>query len=97
MSEETYNRWLDEDEFIRQASQEKINLIDKLASKVMSFGERYAIKSAEYYRQKLTDQKAANFPQLAAEHARLEIEYDALKHALSALQSTLKAERVGIN
>lgn len=81
-------------EFMSLASQNKITLIDRLAAQMLDAGYRAAAASAEYYRIKLGSEKGN--PQLAeatAKRAALEGEYDALKHAVSALQSTLRAER----
>ncbi|MBL0320722.1 MAG: hypothetical protein IPP74_15715 [Alphaproteobacteria bacterium] len=81
-------------EFMSLASQNKITLIDRLAAQMLDIGYRAAAASAEYYRIKLGSEKGN--PRLAeatATRAALEGEYDALKHAVSALQSTLRAER----
>ncbi len=80
------------EEFIKLASEAKIQLIDRLAASMLALGEEYARTAAEYYRQKYTG-KEENFERLTYEHKRLEIKYDVLKHAISALQSTLKAEK----
>ncbi|GJQ40495.1 MAG: hypothetical protein JETCAE02_29070 [Anaerolineaceae bacterium] len=80
-------------EFLQMASEAKIQLIDRLAANLLKMGERHALTAAEYYRQKFTG-KEKEFPDLAYEHKRLEIKYDVLKHVISALQSTLKAERI---
>lgn len=81
-------------EFMSLAMQNKIMLIDHLAAKMLDVGCRAAAASAEYYRIKLGSEKGD--PRLAeatATRAKFECEYDALKHAVSALQSTLRAER----
>jgi hypothetical protein len=80
-------------EFLQMASDAKIQLIDRLAANMLRMGERYSLTAAEYYRQKFTG-KEKEFPDLAYEHKRLEIKYDVLKHVVSALQSTLKAENI---
>jgi hypothetical protein len=80
-------------DFITLAAQNKIELIDKLAAQMMDIGYRAAAASAEYYRVKLTDKTSENLPELTAIRAKLDGEYDAIKHAVSALQSTLRAER----
>jgi hypothetical protein len=80
-------------EFITCATQNKIELIDKLAAQMLDIGYRAAAASAEYYRVKLTDKADASLPELTAIRAKLDGEYDAIKHAVSALQSTLRAER----
>lgn len=81
------------DEFIRLASENKIDLIDKLAAKMLDIGYRAAAATAEHYRIKLTDKDDPKLPDATARRASLEGQYDALKHAVSALQSTLRAER----
>lgn len=80
-------------EFLQLASEAKIQLIDRLSANLLKMGERYALTAAEYYRQKYTG-KEKEFPDLAYEHKRLEIKYDVLKHVISALQSTLRAEKI---
>lgn len=80
-------------EFLQLASEAKIQLIDRLAANLLRMGERYALTAAEYYRQKYTE-KGENFAELTYEHKRLEVKYDVLKHVISALQSTLKAEQM---
>lgn len=80
-------------DFISLASQNKIQLIDRLAAQMLDIGYRAASASAEYYRVKLTAKDDPRLPELTAERAKLEGEYDAIKHAVSALQSTLRAER----
>lgn len=81
-------------EFMSLAAQSKITLIDRLAAQMLDAGFKAAAASAEYYRIKLGGVKDdVRLPELAARRAALEGEYDALKHAVSALQSTLRAER----
>lgn len=80
-------------EFMSLALQNKIMLIDHLAAKMLDVGCRAASASAEYYRIKLTEKGDPRLPEATATRAALEGEYDALKHAVSALQSTLRAER----
>jgi hypothetical protein len=80
-------------DFIACAAQNKIELIDKLAAQMLDIGYRAAAASAEYYRIKLTDKASESLPEATAIRAKLEGEYDAIKHAVSALQSTLRAER----
>ena len=75
------------------AMQNKIMLIDHLAAKLLATGSAAASASAEYYRIKLTAKDDPRLPEATATRAALEGEYDALKHAVSALQSTLRAER----
>lgn len=81
------------EEFISLASQNKIALIDRLAAQMLDMGYRAAAASAEYYRIKLTEKGDPRLAEATAKRAALEGEYDALKHAVSALQSTLRAER----
>ena len=81
------------DDFISCAAQNKIELIDVLAARMLDIGYRAAAASAEYYRVKLTAKDDPCIPELTAIRAKLEGEYDAIKHAVSALQSTLRAER----
>lgn len=80
-------------EFLEMAQDAKVKLIDRLAANMLRMGERYATVAAEYYRQKYTG-KEDNFAQLTYDCKRLEIKYDVLKHVVSALQSTLKAEKI---
>lgn len=80
-------------EFMSLAAQSKITLIDRLAAQMLGAGYRDAAASAEYYRIKLTAKDDPRLPEATATRAALEGEYDALKHAVSALQSTLRAER----
>lgn len=80
-------------QFLELAARDKIRLIDQLAARTLELGNDYALASAEYYRRKLTGDTRDDFDILTYRHKKLEIEYDAIKHALSALQSTLKAER----
>lgn len=81
-------------EFMSLASQNKITLIDRLAAQMLDIGYRAAAASAEYYRIKLGSEKGdQRLAEATATRAALEGEYDALKHAVSALQSTLRAER----
>ena len=84
---------MSEADFITLAASNKIQLIDQLAARMLDIGYRAASAAAEYYRVKLTDKASAELPELTATRAKLEGEYDALKHAVSALQSTLRAER----
>lgn len=81
------------DEFISMASQNKIQLIDKLAAKMLHAGYLAAGASVEYYRIKIKKDEPNLLAEATARRALLEGEYDALKHAVSALQSTLMAER----
>jgi len=80
-------------EFMSMAMQNKIMLIDHLAAKMLAAGSAAASASAEYYRIKLTAKDDPRLPEATATRAALEGEYYALKHAVSALQSTLRAER----
>lgn len=80
-------------EFMSLAMQNKIMLIDHLAARMLDVGCRAASASAEYYRIKLTEKGDPRLVEATATRAALEGEYDALKHAVSALQSTLRAER----
>jgi hypothetical protein len=80
-------------DFINLAAVNKIQLIDKLAAQMLDIGYRAAFASAEYYRIKLTAKDDPRLPEATAYRAKLECEYDAIKHAVSALQSTLRAER----
>lgn len=80
-------------EFMSLAIQNKVTLIDHLAAKMLLVGSQAALASAEYYRVKLAEKGDPRLAELAASRAALEGEYDALKHAVSALQSTLRAER----
>lgn len=80
-------------DFIALAAQNKIELIDKLAAQMLDIGYRAAEAGAEYYRIKLTAKDDPLLPEATAIRAKLEGEYDAIKHAVSALQSTLRAER----
>lgn len=80
-------------EFISLATQNKIQLIDRLAAQMLDIGYRAASASAEYYRIKLSDKDDPRLPEAAALRSELEGGYDAIKHAVSALQSTLRAER----
>lgn len=80
-------------EFISLATTNKIALIDALAAKMLDLGYRAAAASAEYYRIKLTAKDDPKLPEATALRAKLDGEYDAIKHAVSALQSTLRAER----
>ncbi len=81
------------EEFINLAASNKIELIDKLAAKMLRIGYESAAATAEHYRIKLTEKADPRLPAATALRAKLEGEYDALKHAVSALQSTLRAER----
>jgi hypothetical protein len=76
-------------EFLEWANQDKIRLIDWLASQLLVVGEECAVKTAEYHRAKAN---AKLTPEIAQNRYLVEIRYDYLKHAISALQSTLKAE-----
>jgi hypothetical protein len=81
------------EEFMSLATQNKIALIDQLAAKMLHVGYEAASATAEHYRIKLTAKDDPRLPEATARRAILEGEYDALKHAVSALQSTLRAER----
>jgi len=94
MANEPINENLSYQEFMSLAMQNKIMLIDHLAAKLLATGSAAAAASAEYYRIKLGSEKGdARLAEATATRAALEGEYDALKHAVSALQSTLRAER----
>ena len=93
MPNELINENLSYQEFMSLAMQNKIMLIDHLAAKLLATGSAAASASAEYYRIKLTAKDDPRLPEATATRAALEGEYDALKHAVSALQSTLRAER----
>lgn len=80
-------------EFMSLAVQSKVTLIDHLAAKMLAIGSQAALASAEYYRIKLNAKGDPRLAEATATRAALEGEYDALKHAVSALQSTLRAER----
>ena len=85
------------EEFIEQAAVTKSQLIEKLAAQMLAKGYELALAAWHYYAAE-TKKKAGpefedEFSQARAERARLDWEYDALKHAVSALQSTLKFER----
>jgi hypothetical protein len=81
------------EEFVELASTAKIQLIDQLAATMLDVGYRAAAATAEHYRIKLTAKDDPRLPDATANRASLEGQYDALKHAVSALQSTLRAER----
>lgn len=83
---------LSEEELISLAQQNKIKLIEILGVRTLKIGTELALVNAEYFRQKNT-RKEDNFGELAYKHAQLEVLMDAIKHTLSALQSTLRAER----
>ena len=85
------------EEFIEQAAVTKSQLIEKLAAQMLAKGYELAQASWRYYtaeaHKKAGPQMEGEFTEARAERARLDWEYDALKHAVSALQSTLKFER----
>ena len=81
------------EEFIQLASTQKIQLIDQLAATLLDVGYRAAAATAEHYRIKLTAKDDPRLPDATANRASLEGQYDTLKHVVSALQSTLRAER----
>lgn len=89
---------LSPEEFMQLAAANKIELIEKLAAQMLDIGYRAAAATAEHYRIKLgihddsPDYKQA-LADATARRSSLEGQYDALKHAVSALQSTLRAER----
>lgn len=89
---------LSPEEFMQLAAANKVELIEKLAAQMLDIGYRAAAATAEYYRIKLGihDDSPAYKQMLAdatARRASLEGQYDAIKHAVSALQSTMRAER----
>jgi len=86
------NEKISPDDFIKLAGEAKIQLIDRLAASMMAIGEEYAVTAAEYYRQKYTKEENG-FAELTRKHKLLEIRWDMIKHVVSALQSTLRAER----
>ena len=85
------------EEFIEQAAVTKSQLIEKLAAQMLAKGYELALAAWRYYtaeaKKKGSTEDEDEFSQARAERARLDWEYDALKHAVSALQSTLKFER----
>lgn len=83
-------------EFLDLASRSKIQLLDELAAQMMYAGYQAAMATAEHHRVKLTDKDNPRLPELTAARAMWEGKYDTLKHVVSALQSTLKADRVGM-
>lgn len=84
-------------EFISMAQQEKIRLLTIMAARDLELGEQYALAAARFYRAKYGRPKGApdpeNYANLSGEKEQLEIEWDALKHAQTAIQSALAAER----
>jgi hypothetical protein len=80
-------------DFLSRAKTDKIQLIDELAAQELAIGFEAAQASFAYYKVYLVDKNDVNVPMLRAEKERTDAQYDAVKHAISALQSTLKAER----
>lgn len=93
MANNNFDEKITPEEFMQLARDKKIELIDKLAASMMVIGEEYATVAAEYYRQKFTNKEVPNFAALTYACKKLEIRWDMIKHVVSALQSTLRAER----
>jgi hypothetical protein len=83
-------------DFLELASANKVQLIDTLAAQMLEIGEQFALKSAEYHGGKARGEKGEAFAEISADFHAAEIRYDMLKHVVSSLQSTLRAERVGM-
>ena len=84
------------EEFIELASANKVQLIERLAAKMLTSGYELAAAAFDHYRLQATAKGTPEAAIAQAKRAQLDWEYDALKHSVSALQSTLKAERVGM-
>ena len=87
---------LTEEEFAEKVSTDKIGLIDRLAGDLYVTGLELAQASMDYYKLGGRYGKGDEFQVVQGKKAALEFEFDTLKHAISALQSTLKAERIGV-
>jgi len=87
---------LTEEEFAEKVSTDKIGLIDRLAGDLYVVGLELAKVSMEYYAQGGRYGKGHVFQLVQGRKAALEWEHDTIRHTISALQSTLKAERIGV-
>lgn len=83
-------------EFIDLASSTKVKLIERLAGRMLSIGYQLSEAVFEFYRLDATDKGSPAWAEARAKRAKLDTQFDALKKAISSLQSTLKAERVGM-
>ena len=82
------------DEFVLEAKNNKIGMIDGFAGILLDVGRKSAEAIWEYRRLKLTaEPKSVELAEAWAESSRLAQLYDTYCHVISALQSTLKAER----
>jgi hypothetical protein len=88
---------LNPQEFSDLASSNKVQLMDRLAGDLYQVGVVQLPQVAqEYYRLGGRYGKGLEFEKVQGMKAKLEWEAETLRHVISALQSTLKAERIGV-
>jgi len=87
---------LTREEFTDKVGQDKIGLLDRLAGDIYEVGYKLAEASVEYYKMGGRYGKGEEFQAAQGRKADLEWKYETLRHVISALQSTLKAERIGV-
>lgn len=77
-------------DFLDMAQSGKIELLERLAARCLELGNDYAQAAFEYYG--AGGSKGAT-KDVAARYHKLDIQYDSLKHMMSAIQSSVRAER----
>lgn len=76
--------------------QNKAMLLENLSRRLLETGVEYAMASAEYQANGGRYGKGEAFLQISARYHKLQIEYDVLGKAVSALQSVVRIERLGV-
>ena len=88
---------LDRETFMDLASRDKVQMLEILAAELLAVGYAAARAQAKFYRIKiLSPDSKTDLAEATANRNQLDVEYDAIKHTVSALQSALKVERLGI-
>ncbi len=87
---------LDRAEFMELAGSNKIYLLELLGAEMLIIGYDAALAQANYARIKGVKGDPIELAEATAIRNQLDVQYDTLKHVVSALQSALKVERVGL-
>jgi len=81
------------DEFVQLAGTAKVELMERLGGVMLKKSYDLAEAAFQHYRLQATAKGTPEAGEAQAVKAQLDWEYDGLKHAVSLLQSTRRAER----
>lgn len=83
-------------DFISLSNQDRVAVITQLGEQHQALGEEFAIAGFEYHRLKALKTDTRNYANEAAKYFKLQVEYDTLEHLISAMQSVVRIEWLGV-